>query len=99
MLSRHIKCALLSRQRPQAAVIQHQEAAWRVLYFALLLSMLAEDGNARDLLAELGFCVIVQEAAREYEDVTLGNNYFYLWLSYALCFKERKSSAGLCGIG
>ncbi len=54
---------------PVSARRQHQEAAWRVLYFALLLvSMLAEDGKARDLLAELGFCVIVQEAAREYED-------------------------------
>ena len=37
-------------------------------YALLLVSMLAEDGKARDLLAELGFCVMVEEAAREYKD-------------------------------
>ena len=54
---------------PVIARRQHQEAARRVVYYALLLvSMLAEDGKARDLLAELGFCVMVEEAAREYKD-------------------------------
>ena len=54
---------------PVIARRQHQEAARRVVHYALLLvSMLAEDGKARDLFAELGFCVMVEEAAREYPD-------------------------------
>jgi hypothetical protein len=48
---------------------QHQESAQIVAFHALnVVSMLADDDKARDLLAELGICAMVEEAAREYED-------------------------------
>jgi hypothetical protein len=48
---------------------QHPEAAQVVFHVMNLVSILAGyHGGARDLLAELGMCAMVEEAAREYED-------------------------------